>query len=476
MDFPRFGLRTFRQTFFASYLLLFLVFFALIFPLVSQSVQHIVFSSMNKRIDTLIASLIQAPSEIEMIHQLEQQKHYEFFRIGLLDSSLHMIYDTHTKGLQGSLYFPLQFSSHAEMQQAKKTGTGYSEEYSHTLQQKMIYVARRFEFKAKPYYLRMAFPYQQIQDLRSSLEKGFIAMSSVLLLLFGTMSALAVYRMTRPIKKIIEGILPYREHQAPAALSIQLDPHSHTEFFQLAETINSLASRLQRQIDALKNFTANASHELKTPITIIKGFVETLAENPNLPKETVGSITDRILSNCTRMTKSVQNLLTLSTIEHLAESRLSTCSLTSLALSCIKQTKELYPHAVITLEKDSDNSFEITADQELLEVAISNLLDNGCKYAKQDPHVCLKLKDEVDRVLIEVHDNGIGIDQKDQAHIFERFFRVNTGDKKRKGSGLGLAIVQTIAQKHAGTVTVSSELGKGSCFSITIGKTRSALT
>lgn len=462
------GIKTFGQKFFASYVLLLILFLALIFPLVAKSVQHIVFLSMNNRIDSLIEKLKSAPSEPELIQLLKKQKNYEFFRIGLLDNKMYLLYDTHTKRLRGPFFYPLQFSSHPEMQQASRTGSGYCEQYSQVLEQKMIYLARRFDFHGKPYYLRLALPYQYIQDLRHNFEIGFILVSSLVLLLFSAMSSFVLHRMSRPIKEIIRAIGPYQKESRVFFPTIQLQGSCHEEFRQLADTINSLSKRLQRQIEALKEFTANASHELKTPITIIKGFVETLVENPHLPEETVNAVASRIASNCTRMTKTVQNLLTLSNVEHLAQSRLKSCNLIDIVTCCKKCVHELYPHATIALAYAEHESFELTADPELLEVALTNLLDNAAKYAKDTPYIQIRLKKGPKQVLIEIEDNGIGIAEKDLECIFQRFYRVAGHDRMRKGTGLGLSIVQTIAEKHYGTVCVQSELAKGSVFTMSI--------
>lgn len=468
--FSHFKSKTFRQKFFTSYVLLLLFFLALLFPLVAKSVQHIIYASMNNRMETLIKKLEAAPSEIALIKLLKKQKHYEFFRLGLLDDKMRLLYDSHTRHLREPFFFPLQYSSQPEMQQAAASGTGYSEEYSQVLEQKMIYLARRFDFNGKPYFLRLAFPYQYTQDLRNSFEMGFIILSSCILLLFSAMSAFVLYKMTRPIKQIIQAIQPYHKEKTALIEPIALDKNCHEEFTLLASTINSLSMRIQKQLEALKEFTANASHELKTPITIIKGFAELLAENPALTSEMIHNVTHRITTNCTRMTNTVQNLLALSNIEHLAKAQLQSCYLPDLLNHCRQRTLELYPEATIEIHFDERDHFSLLVDPDLLEVAFSNILDNGCKYGPESAHICISLKQTPKYCTIEFADNGSGIAPKDLPHIFDRFYRV-AGTSHKKGSGLGLCIVQTIAEKHSGKVTVTSELGKGSRFTVLLLRT-----
>jgi signal transduction histidine kinase len=467
--FRRFGFKTFRQRFFASYVLLLLVFLALLFPFVSQSVQHIVYRSMNMRIDALIDKIKDAKDDLALIELLKNERRFVFYRIGLLDDRMCLLYDSHTRRLRGAFFFPLLFSSHAEMLEAEKTGTGYAEEYSQVLKQKMIYLARRFEFHNKPYYLRLAFPYEYIQDLRNEFKWGFILFSSVALILFGTMSALVVHRMTRPIHEIIEAIKPYQKEKPEHIPRIHFTSIPPGEFQQLADTIHSLSDRIERQMEALKEFIANASHELKTPITIIQGFAETLIDYPLLPRETTCSITNKIALNCERMNKTVQNLLALATIEQLPLSRITSCNLVEIATGCIKRIKELFPSVAVSLDYAHDEPYELFADSELLEVALTNLIDNAAKYAKEEPAISIRLKRESNHICIEVEDNGIGIAPSDVSNIFQRFYRAKVlHAKKPKGSGLGLAITETIAHKHFGTVSVTSTYGKGSLFTLHI--------
>lgn len=424
---------------------------------------------MNMRIDALIEKIKDAKDDLELIEILKNERHFVFYRIGLLDDKMCLLYDSHTKRLRGPFFFPLQFSSHAEMLEAEKTGTGYTEEYSQILKQKMIYLARRFDFHNKYYYLRLAFPYEYIQDLRNEFEIGFILFSSIALILFGAMSALVIHRMTRPIREIIEAIKPYQKEKPEHIPRIQFTSIPHNEFQQLADTIHSLSDRIERQMAALKEFIANASHELKTPITIIQGFAETLLDYPTLTHETASIITSKIASNCDRMNKTVQNLLALASIEQLPLSRVKPCNLIEIALHCQTRIKELFPATKVVLEYADNQLYDLHADPELLEVALTNLLDNAAKYAKEDPAIFIRLKRVPGHIQIEIQDNGIGIAEDDLSHIFQRFYRAKLLQKnKPKGSGLGLAITQTIAEKHFGTISAHSTYGIGTTFTLLI--------
>ncbi len=216
-----------------------------------------------------------------------------------------------------------------------------------------------------------------------------------------------------------------------------------------------------------KDFVANASHELKTPITIIQGFAETLHDNPELSIEITKDITSKITRNCRRMHTLIKDLLTLADIERIPISRLIEFDLYDLANECADNIRKVYPDVEIRVNKVSEQDITLTADPSLIELAITNLLDNAAKYSEQPAKIAVDLEKMDDTIKITIADNGIGIPKEDLEHIFERFYTVNKAkSKKMGGSGLGLSIVQNIIEKHYGNISVQSELGKGTTFTI----------
>lgn len=215
-----------------------------------------------------------------------------------------------------------------------------------------------------------------------------------------------------------------------------------------------------------KDFVANASHELRTPITIIKGFAETLQDMPTLPKPMLVDITEKIVRNCQRMDNLIHNLLLLADIENMQASRLRECDLVGLVEDSIEMTKGIYPDAHITLQKNKENIYAL-AEPDLLELAIINLVHNAAKYSNPPAEITIRVEQGPQDLKISVSDKGIGIPPQDLEHVFERFFTVDKAhSRKLGGAGLGLSIVKTIIEKHEGTVHVSSELGMGSTFTI----------
>lgn len=219
-----------------------------------------------------------------------------------------------------------------------------------------------------------------------------------------------------------------------------------------------------------RDFIANASHELKTPITVIRGFAEALHDNPGLPQETQNEVTAKIVRNCNRMTALIKDLLTLADIENIPASRLTNCDLLALSQRCESMLHEVFPDAVVNIDQKQE-IVKLVADEDLLELAIMNLIENAAKYSSRPANITVTLHDTADRVIVEVADQGMGIPLADQEHIFDRFYTVDKAhSQKMGGSGLGLSIVKTIVEKHFGKITLASELGKGSTFTIVLPK------
>jgi signal transduction histidine kinase len=221
-----------------------------------------------------------------------------------------------------------------------------------------------------------------------------------------------------------------------------------------------------RVLEVGKDFVANASHELRTPITIIKGFAETLQDLPELTAEMIRDITEKIVRNCERMDSLVKNLLTLADLENLPESRFHECDLVSLVDNCRHMVQTVYPEARIQVEKNCEE-ISVSADPDILELAILNLMDNAAKYSSQPAEIQVTLESREEEAKITIGDKGIGIPEADIEHIFERFYTVNKAHSRRLGgAGLGLSIVKTIVERHDGTISVTSQSGQGTTFTI----------
>lgn len=259
--------------------------------------------------------------------------------------------------------------------------------------------------------------------------------------------------LTREGKRLYLDIVAAPKKDDAGAILVLQDKTDHYKIFEMR-----------------RDFIANASHELKTPITIIRGFAEALHDNPELPATTQKEVTNKIVRNCNRMAALIKDLLTLADIENIPSSRLSNCSLIDLTERCRSMVLEVFPDSIITIDNQKEE-VEMIADMDLLELAIMNLIENAAKYSHRPAQINVTLDESPDEVMIKVSDKGIGIPFADQEHIFDRFYTVDKAhSQKMGGSGLGLSIVKTIVEKHYGTITLESELGKGTTFTIRMPK------
>ncbi len=214
-----------------------------------------------------------------------------------------------------------------------------------------------------------------------------------------------------------------------------------------------------------KDFVANASHELRTPITVIRGFAETLQDLPEISEEMLHDITDKILRNCQRMDHLVKSLLTLADIENMPLANLQECDLFQLVEDTREHILAGHPSAPIKIE--GEQAVHALAARDLLELALANLLENAIKYSPPGSPIIVSVRKQENMAKISVSDRGIGIPEGDLDQIFNRFYTVDKAhSRKLGGAGLGLSIVKTIIEKHDGTVTVASQIGKGTTFTI----------
>jgi two-component system, OmpR family, phosphate regulon sensor histidine kinase PhoR len=231
-------------------------------------------------------------------------------------------------------------------------------------------------------------------------------------------------------------------------------------------------TRLRRLENVRREFVANVSHELKTPVTAIKGFVETLREameDGEDPAQLQHFLTI-IARQAERLQQIIEDLLMLSRIEQDNEASQIKLSLTQLhpvVDAAIDTCRPKASDVGITIDLRCPRELMVQANGPLLEQAVVNLLDNAIKYSVKGDTVMVDVVIEPDEVQIRVIDHGVGIAAEHLPHLFQRFYRVDKGrSRKLGGTGLGLAIVKHITQTHHGKTTVQSTTGQGSTFTI----------
>lgn len=239
------------------------------------------------------------------------------------------------------------------------------------------------------------------------------------------------------------------------------------ELYRLSATLNAMIERLETSFGALRRFTADASHELKTPLTVIRADVER-SMSPNSTRNEKEIAMEEALQQVTRMAALVDSLLTLARAdEGRFDLHREPVQLLDITREVVETARLLGEMGGLTIDVPILESAEILGDPTRLRQLLMNLVENAIKYTKKGGRVEITLARAEDQVLFAVRDTGIGIAAADLPYIFERFWRADRARSRaseRGGNGLGLAICQWIAHAHGGSLTVESRLGRGSRF------------
>jgi two-component system phosphate regulon sensor histidine kinase PhoR len=227
-------------------------------------------------------------------------------------------------------------------------------------------------------------------------------------------------------------------------------------------------TELTRVADMRRDFVANVSHELKTPLAAIRGYAETLRDGALDEPPTARRFTDRILNQCRRLQELLDDLLILSRLEGVdAALDREPVSLDAIARHAVELLGPAAREKRVEIEIQEEPVPPVQGDSGNLERLLLNLLDNAIKYNRPDGKIIVRVGRCADEAVLEVIDSGIGIPPESISRIFERFYRVDKGRAREEGgTGLGLAIVKHIAQAHGGQVDVESRIGRGSTFRV----------
>lgn len=217
-----------------------------------------------------------------------------------------------------------------------------------------------------------------------------------------------------------------------------------------------------------RDFVSNVTHELKTPLTAISGFVETLKSNDDIPKETQKRFLSIIEEETKRLNELIEDVLTLSFIEQNLDIKAERINLIKVLEDIIFKLENIAAIKRINLKLTSEEkNIFIQSNKYSLTRIFINIIDNSIKYSPEGESIEIKVSYNEGKVVVTVSDNGRGISKEDMPRIFERFYRVDKSrTRKEKGTGLGLAIVKHLTKSIGGEIDLKSELGKGTDFSI----------
>ncbi len=315
--------------------------------------------------------------------------------------------------------------------------------------------------KNRTLLLEVAQSLKPIEDTMHNVRLAMLGGVSLALLLSVLSGAFLVQRALAPVEQITRTASIIGESSDLSRRVGYTGPAD--EIGRLAMTFDQMIERLHRFFQSQKNFVADASHELRTPLTVIRGNTDLLERNMSEEDRRESLRAIKVESN--RMSTILADLLLLAEIESGQTDRQEEVSLKGLVLDEAKRAHPLSGNRKIITERLENIS--ITGYSYRLKQLLSNLVNNAIKYTPDGGTITISLFREGEWARLEVSDTGIGIPPEHLPLIFDRFYRV---DKARSraggGTGLGLAIVKGIAEQHGGKVTVTSQPGKGSTFTV----------
>jgi signal transduction histidine kinase len=304
---------------------------------------------------------------------------------------------------------------------------------------------------------------EQLEDVEQSLQTlKFILLIASLVILIPTIFAgrLFIKIILRPIKSLIQTM---EEIQVSRTFKkIALSSSSKDELDQMANTFNNMMDLLEENYKKQEQFVSDASHELKTPLTVVESYANMLKrwgmKRPDILEEAI----EAIHSESLRMKQLTSQMLVLAKDESQWELQMEPVDAAAVCRQTIKHLEQAFERTIY-LNVKTDYPI-VTADEKRLKQLLYILLDNAIKYSEKAVEVTITRSESF---MITVTDQGIGIPKEDLSNVYERFFRVDKArNRETGGSGLGLSIARKIVEAHSGRIEISSEEGKGTSITV----------
>ncbi len=393
-----------------------------------------------------VAQMMSTMNNVTEYNMPTYQTEFSDLRISLLDSGGNVLYDSNVDAAT--------LDNHAErpeISDAYETGEGQTIRHSDTLAQNTFYYALRLD---NGYVLRLAKEARSIFSVFASSIPSLFVVILILTLICTLVARLLTRSLMRPIEDMAKDV----DHMGEIQTYRELEPFIQTINRQHEDIIKSAKMR--------QEFTANVSHELKTPLTVISGYSE-LIENGMVSEEDTVRFSHEIHRNASRLLTLINDILRLSELDSGERSLpFEKVDLYDVAQNCISMLEINAEKHNVSLFLYGQHTF-IKANRQMLEEVIFNLCDNAIRYNEPGGKVDISIKESNDNIILMISDNGIGISSENQKRIFERFYRVDKSrSKKTGGTGLGLAIVKHIVEQMDAKLHLESELGKGTTITI----------
>jgi signal transduction histidine kinase len=269
----------------------------------------------------------------------------------------------------------------------------------------------------------------------------------------------------RNMKNIIKGLDRITKGDFDVKIDIPHDIASENEFDVIAEQINVMTAELKGVETLRTDFIANISHELKTPLAAINNY-GTLLQSPDISADERVKYAKAITDNSRSLANRITNILKLNKLENQQIfPEVKPYNLSEQLCECLLGFEDVWERKKLEIDTDIEEDVTVTADSELLSLVWNNLFSNAVKFTDSGGSIFVGLKSENGFAVVTVTDTGCGMSAETGRHIFEKFYQGDTSHAV-KGNGLGLALVKRVADITGGEISVQSEVGKGSTFTV----------
>lgn len=379
-----------------------------------------------------------------IIDDLSDEKQFDV-RVTWIGTDGNVLYDSEAETLENH-------SDRPEYIDAVKTGEGKSVRKSDTLSKRIFYYAMRLEDGT---VIRIAKEAGSIWTIFMSALPIIIGLTVLLYVMCYFLSKHLTAKLVKPVEELVNNAA---------------NPSLVPEYKELVPFVGALKEQREdilRSATMRQEFTANVSHELKTPLTAISGYAE-LIENGMVSGDDSVRFAGEIRKNSTRLLSLINDIINLSELDDGVKLNLEKMDLYEAAKNCIKNLKVAADKNDIKLMLLGTTAY-INADKSMMDEVLYNLCDNAIRYNNKGGNVIVDVSNTLDgKVKLTVKDNGIGIGKEHQERIFERFYRVDKSRSRESGgTGLGLAIVKHILTSHGAELSLASEPGKGTSITVT---------
>jgi len=323
-------------------------------------------------------------------------------------------------------------------------------------------------YQDKQLVLQIGTPLRKTSEILSNTFVLLIALILFILLLTSFLGGFLAERALIPVKSAIEAANNIIKHKD---LSIRVEEHqADVEMKELVKSFNNLLSQLEISFNHITEFSSRVAHELKTPLAITKGELE-VALDQDRNKEEYKRVIEECLQETDRMIRVIKDLLLLAKLDYKREIyKFEKLNINNLLKEIYEQSGVLATAKNIQVNLEiPENDIFIRADKVHLRRLFLNLINNAINYTPENGEVKIGATSSGSNVSVNIEDNGVGISEENLDKIFDKFFRIKKdAPSEASGTGLGLNIAQSIAHAHNGEISVKSQLGKGSTFTVTL--------